>query len=159
MKSGFPSPPSIFLPRSLYLSSRPGLFHFLMALSLYKTWKMFSLAFADNVEILSEMGGGGWGGYQARVKGLWNSRTGAWLSGCRKGWIQSHKSPLAPMRTGSVISFSYRYIICCASSAEEEWHRGEITSFNQNYKSASACSHYLLSHRAPYLFRKAPKTG
>lgn len=65
MKSGFPSPLSIFLPQSLYLSTRLGLFHFLLALSLYKTWKMFSSALVDNVEMESVVDGGqpcnGWG--------------------------------------------------------------------------------------------------
>ena len=102
MKSGFPSPPLIFLPRSLYLSSRPGLFHFLLALLLYKTWKMFSLAFAIMWRWYLWRTGMGWGCYQ--VEGMLGEIVSPAFH-CWEGWIQSHKSPLAPMWRLSVISF------------------------------------------------------
>lgn len=152
--SGFPSPPSIFLPHSLYLSSRPGLFHFLLALSLYKTWKMFSLALADNVEMVS-----------VENRGLpgegWRLLLGG-IVGLEPGFPSGRWNPKSQISSGTHVKvfsvfFLVGYIICCASSTGDRWPRGEITSFNQNYKSATACSCYLPSHRAPYLFSKAQR--
>lgn len=110
------------------------------------TGKMFSLAFVDNMEIVSVMA------YQGDVTRIVSLQA----SYCWQGWIQSHKiSSGTDVR--SLRGFrSVDDIIWCASSTGEGWHWGEITAFNQNYKSATACSCYRPSHLEPYLFGKAP---
>lgn len=109
---------------------------------------MFSLDLTDNVEMISVVNGGG---CQAKVEGL--------LGGIEPGFtlMGTLNNSSGTYVILSSIFFFVGYIICCASSTGKGLPRGEITSFNLNYKSATAYSCYLPSHRAPYLCSKAPK--
>lgn len=66
------------------------------------------------------------------------------------------KSPLAQMLEVSGVSFQWTIPSDVHLPQGRDGTEGEITAFNQNYKSPTACSWYHPLHLGRYLFGKAP---